>query len=71
MVWKIFGAVIIVLAVIIAGYYVIHDSPKKFYRKARRAHKAGEDAYNSAEFDLADEYYSQANEFRQRAQELE
>ncbi len=71
MVWKIVGAVAAVIGVIAVGYYFLHSSPKKFYKKAQLAHKAGEEAYNMREFDMAEEYYAQANEFRQRARELE
>tara|TARA_Y100000310_G_scaffold343267_2_gene450091 strand:- start:2963 stop:3256 length:294 start_codon:yes stop_codon:yes gene_type:complete len=58
----------IVLAIVI--YFAVKQSPEKFYRKAKRAHKKAEKIYNTGDYDLADEYYQQAEEFRKTAREM-
>ncbi len=69
--WKIFGIVIALLVIFVLGYYFLQESPQKYYRRARQAHKKGESAYISGDFELAESFYTKADDHRKRARELE
>ncbi|MDP3728955.1 MAG: hypothetical protein Q8R18_05915 [bacterium] len=68
---KIFGIGLVVLIIIIVLYIFFQENHQKYYRKARRAHKRGESAYTSGDFELAESLYAKAEEYRKKAQELE
>tara|TARA_Y100000310_G_scaffold239597_1_gene243259 strand:- start:5 stop:193 length:189 start_codon:yes stop_codon:yes gene_type:complete len=59
-----------VVVVALIAYFTMKDSPEKYYKKAKRTHKKAEKIYYTGEYDLAEEYYTQADEFRKRAREL-
>ncbi|MBI5797412.1 hypothetical protein HZA98_00725 [Candidatus Woesearchaeota archaeon] len=69
--WKILGVVIAVLLALFILYALFQESSQKYYRKARRLHKKGEQAYIHREFKDAEEYYQKAEAARKRARELE
>ena len=69
--WKILGIVIGLIVLFFLGYFFFQENSQKYYRKARRAHKKGEQAYASENFDLAESLYTKAEEYRKRARELE
>ena len=69
--WKILGIVIAVLILFLLGYLFFQESPQKYYRKARKAHKNGERAYASGNYELANSLYVKADDHRKRARELE
>lgn len=70
--WYKIAGIVVGLGVIYAiGYYFIKDgSTNKYYRKAQSYHKEAEECYDSEDFDLAEEYYAKAEEFRQKGREL-
>ncbi len=68
---KILGIIFGILILFILVYYILQDSPKKYYRKARNAHKNGEKVYNAGDFEQANSYYMKADEYRRKARELE
>lgn len=53
------------------GYLLFRKTPKKYYKKARSAHKQGEKSYGNKDFELANDYYGEAEKFRNKARELE
>ncbi|MBT4174193.1 hypothetical protein HOC80_00930 [archaeon] len=59
-----------VIVVALIGYFTMKDSPEKYYRKAKRTHKKAEKIYSTGEYELAEEYYTEADEFRKKAREL-
>lgn len=70
-IWNIVGVVVALAFVVIVGYFLVHETPKKLYRKARSCHRYGEEAYEENDVELAEEYYAKANAYRKRARELE
>lgn len=69
--WKIVGIILGILILILLGYFFLHESPQKYYRKARGAHKKGEHAYATGNYELASSLYVKADDYRKRARELE
>ena len=69
--WTVVGVVVALIFVVVIGYVVVHETPRKLYKKARGYHRDGEEAYEEGDVELAEEYYTKANEYRKRARELE
>ncbi len=70
-IWKLVLVGIVLVVVFIVGYTIVKESPKKYYRKARRLHKEGEASYEVGEFEEAKELYQEADAARKKARELE
>ena len=62
--------VIIAIIIIIILYRLFKKNPEKYYRKATRAHKKGEKFYNLGDDELAEDYYSEAEHYRKKAEEM-
>jgi len=71
MVMKILGFVVIGIVLLIAGYSFFRKSPEKYYRKAKTCHKKGEKYHILGDSELANDYYEEAEFYRQRAEELQ
>lgn len=69
--WEIIGAVVAVVLVVTVGYSFVHETPKKLYRKAACYHRDGAEAYEEGDVEVAEAYYTKANDYRKRAKELE
>ena len=67
--YKIAGIVAGLVVVYVVGYFLVKDSSNKFFNRARALHKEAELCYQSGDFDLADEYYTKAEEMRKKGWE--
>lgn len=67
--WYIAYAIIAIIIIIIL-YRALKKSPEKYYRKAARAHKKGERFYNVGDDELAEDYYTEAEHYRKKAEEM-
>ena len=56
---------------VLAIYFLTRGSPEKYYAKAAKQHKAGEKKYLSGDQEGAESAYSEAEELRKRARELQ
>jgi len=74
MVWlKIWGVVLflfVILLVIFIYNRLFSKTSENYFRKARNAHKKGEEYFGLGESELAEEYYEQANQHRKEAEGL-
>lgn len=59
------------LVLLIVAYIVLKKTPKKYYKKARKAHKKGEKFYLIGDKELADAYYALAEDYRSKAQGMQ
>lgn len=64
-------ALICAFALAMLGYLLFRRTPERYYARARSAHKQGEKCYLGNDFELADEYYTEAEDYRNLARELE
>ena len=60
-----------IIAIIIIAYSIIRVTPKKYYKKARKAHKKGEIRFQKGETELAEDYFDESHHYRKKALELE
>lgn len=58
------------IAAAIFLYLLLRKTPAKYYAKARSAHKLGEKCYMGKDFELAQEYYQEAEAHRLNARKL-
>jgi len=58
------------LLIFLIGYIVLNPGKKRMVAKARRLHKKGELFYSEGDVDLAEEYYSEAEQIRSVAKEM-
>lgn len=56
---------------VLAIYFLTRSSPEKYYAKAAKQHKAGEERYLSGDNEGAESAYNEAEELRKRARELQ
>ena len=64
------GYVVGGLILLIMVYKYFKKSSEKYYKKAVSAHKLGEKYYTLGDVELADEYYKEADDYRQKAEAL-
>jgi hypothetical protein len=67
--YKILGIVIALIVIYFIGYFLVKDSAKKDFKKAKGYHKEAERYYEDGDYDLADEYYAKADEHRKKGWE--
>ncbi len=70
MITKLFIGILGFLGIAFLCYLLFRKTPKKYYRKARSAHKQGEKSYNKKDFELANDYYGEAEHFRKKATQM-
>jgi len=68
---KVFIGALGAAGIVFLGYLLFRKTPKKYYRKARSAHKQGEKSYKNKDFELANDYYEESEKFRNKARVLE
>ena len=64
---KALGYVFLVLVLAILAYRFFRKTPQNYYGKAARAHRKGEQYYGMGDYQLAEDYYEEADAYRQEA----
>ena len=62
---------IIVIVILIFIYKAIKKSPEKYFKKAMESHRLGEGYYAEGDAELAQDYYDEADHYRNKGRELE
>lgn len=62
--------VVAIILLFIILYLIFKKSPEKYYRKASKSHKKGEEFYLLGDFELANDYYEAAERYRLKAEKL-
>ncbi len=74
MFWFKIGGVVVFLLIMLLATFVygrfLSKTSENYFRRARNAHKKGEEYFKIGESELAEEYYEQANQYRKDAEEL-
>ncbi len=68
---KIAGIVIGILALVAFIAKGLKKSPERYYKRAMGCHKKGEYYYSQGDMELANDYYTEAEELRKKAEELQ
>jgi sortase (surface protein transpeptidase) len=63
--------VIGIVIILIIFLKLSKKNPKRYYKKAMKMHKKGEECHNLGDKELAEEYYQDADYYRNKARELE